>query len=220
MYAQNESEFLKGNFFLSVTTILSCVSLPGDKDFLLYSTTTGYNKLMEATASVGERIHECIQRYSMGDDVHLDEETRTPFENFHGMNLNLQGINAEFWLHHDKYGYAGSADLFAYYKGKRTLVEIKTGQYRITAGWQVAAYYMAMKHLGMNPEGVIGLQIHRGGRDNNVFEYKHIDSCFTAFLCCLNIFRMANYNKLKKLNWRFLNEEPVVPKEGICIKVV
>lgn len=221
VYADTLEDYLRGDFYLSVTTVLSCVLLPGDKDFLLYSQRDTYDLMMERTAAVGDSIHSLIQNYVMGNPhLEFDEAVRPAFKGFCSLGLNLKGIDAEIWLHHDKYGYAGSADLFAYYKGQRTLVEIKTGQYRITAGWQLAAYYHAMKHLGLNPEAAIGLQLHRAGDDMKVFEYQHIDSCFSAFLCCLNIFRMANYNKLKKLNWRFLNEEPVVPKEGICIKVV
>lgn len=208
-YAESEEAFEQGDFLISATTILSCVQDQSTKDFLLGCDRQTFEKIMTSSAEAGNEIHQACQDYLMGSPGNT--KYKGAYENFIKLasSLNLKGVRMEVPVHSFKYGYAGTCDGLVNIGEQVAAIEIKTGKYKITAGWQLAAYFYALNDAGIQIDKMIGIHVHRNGEEFSKFMYQHTESCFKAFLAAFDVFRMVNFNKLKKLNWNKLLVSPL-----------
>lgn len=210
VYAESEDALKAGEFYISVTTLLSVVADRDFVSFLQVKTKQEKDKIFDEAANHGSEIHTLIQKSMDGEECELGEYEK-PVSNFLELcaKNSIEIADHEIQVHSD-YGYAGSMDFRGTIGDKTCAIEFKSGKYLIQAGWQLAAYYKAYEEItGETLDCMIGIQCHRNGEDKNIFRYRHIDSCFVAFLSAMNVFRMIYFNKLKKLNWKFLMESPV-----------
>lgn len=208
LYARDKEALNSGDFYLSVTTVLSIIKSDKDVNYLLSTTKQRSEQTLLETGLIGDEIHEDIQAYLMGK-VHDPKHIRQ-LENFIKLHGSANGIAVEKQIHSETYGFAGSCDGIVNHEDP-TVIEIKTGQFRITAGWQACAYAKALEEAGYlkTTPKVVCYHIHRNGIEFNKFNYTHIDSCYDAFLSTLNTFRMFYFNELKKLKWKFLLTPPI-----------
>lgn len=207
LYAENQQELDAGNFYVSVTTILSIICGRDHKNMMIGMSSENYRETMDRTADIGTRLHNAIQADLMDKPCELSNDLQKPYQNWLALKAkeSISAIEIEKVLASEEYGYAGSMDWMGFHGEAEAVFELKTGRYPITTGWQLAAYKKVV-----DPENVMkmrGIHVHRNGEDVGVFRYQHIDSCFNAFLSARNCFRMFYYNELKKLNWKFLNKE-------------
>lgn len=207
-YSESDDHFKAGDFFIGVTSALSIIKTQEDVNYLLSTTRPKMELVLNETAEIGNEIHEDIQNYLM--QKKFEPRRIQCLENFIKLHGDANGISIENAVASKKYGYAGSYDAIVDLENP-TVIEIKTGQFKITAGWQASAYAKALEEIGYvkQPMGVVGYHIHRNGVDAKRFIYEHVDECFLAFLSVLNAFRMLNFNKLKKMNWKHLLVNPV-----------
>lgn len=109
---------------------------------------------------------------------------------------NLEFIDAEFTCWSDKYGYAGTADWGATMSGMLVLGDTKTGNgvYSDT-GMQVAALAKADFIMTQNgrelpmPKWDRCAVLHLRPTFAKLVPIEHVDSCFRAFLGCLELFK-------------------------------
>lgn len=204
LYAENDIELAAGNFYISVTTILSIICGRDERNFMITSSPDYYKSIMETASDTGTQIHKAIQADLLGQP-YSTEGIEKPIENWKKLKEkhNLTATTTEIQVVSEEYGYAGTLDWEGTIENEPAVFELKSGLYQITAGWQLAAY----KHC-LDPENkkkMVGVQVHRNGKDFGIYRYQYVDACFKAFLSALNCFRMYYYNELKRLDWKFLN---------------
>lgn len=135
----------EGNKYISVTQVLDSVPAPYLKKYWIKNTPEEIEKRKTETAGQGSSLHA---------QSHAGKEDR--------LNLLLEELKMETIASEvvvvSKNGWAGQADRFVQYQGKRWVIDIKTGGHGIVA-FQMAAYSLAANERGANIEamGVINL---------------------------------------------------------------
>lgn len=212
---QAEEMIAAGEGFLSVTTILDIWEPKQLKDWRSKTSAGKIAKTMSSAANTGTLIHDIIQK---SFDTPLDwssvpETVRKAIENWQSLKSEklISASYVETPVVSNKYGFAGRVDFVGTVEGERGVADIKTGYYSTKAGHQIAAYKYALEESGKEKDlGMYCFHVHRDGiRKAASFKYEHHEECWLAFLSALNLFRMAYYNELKKLNWRYLNVNPL-----------
>ena len=212
LYAANDLAMEAGHFFISVTTILDCMIDDEERNFYIETNREAFDKIMSSTANTGNEIHEAIQTYASGNSINHSPIVAKCVNNYVEIKEehNIKIEQFEKRVFSEIYGYAGTLDMIGTCDGRPTVFEIKTGKYKVKAGYQACAYKMAYEELYKDKDhDVAVLKIHRNGREKGLFKYEHIDFCFEAFICAFNLFVGLNYNTLKKLNWKYLNISPI-----------
>lgn len=109
----------------------------------------------DSPSVIGDVVHGWVERYVKGEPVNpQDDEVRQApqtakwmyqrFLNFANGKYEPKFTDSEFTVWSNRYGYAGTADLSAYVKGKHLLIDLKTGRdVYPDYGLQVAAYAKA-----------------------------------------------------------------------------
>jgi len=219
VYAESEEAFYQGDFYPSVTTILGLLADDAFKKTMISMNERQFNTMMDKSAELGTRIHNKIAKDLLGTpEEPLDDEIPA-MTKYLGLKKkhNLRADRAEITVYSDQFGFAGTTDFLD--EQNNILGEIKTGKYLITAGWQACAYKYALEEMGISRDlSVVGVHVHRNGKEASLFKYQHFESCFTAFLSALNCWRMMYYNKLKGMKWKHLNSCPV--KQETRLKVI
>ena len=57
--------------------------------------------------------------------------------------------------------------------------------------------------------GLVGIQIHRDGREPKVFKYEHLEWVITKFLHTLECWKHENFQTLAKMEWPYLKRDCV-----------
>jgi len=212
IYAQTAHDALQGDFYVSVTSALDVFVDYAHKQFLLQSTPDTYGAIMKRTADMGTLLHGMFEAHLLGKPVDITQETEKPFQNFLELaeKHKLRASGTEMQVVSKTYGYCGTLDFFGLMDGELTIIDFKSGNSKISHGWQCGAYLYAYNEMtGNSVNKMAVVQVHRNGRDKKVLKYVHNDSCFEAFLSCLNVFRMGYFNELKKLQWKYLLQNPL-----------
>ena len=127
----------------------------------------------------------------------------------------LKIMRSEKKVYHNKYGYAGTLDLEGLVEGKRTVIDIKTGNTLYPEAFLQAAAYLKAREQETGkkyPGGVIIVRLSKkveeaGKTIVEPFEARkdeEVDIHFKAFLNCLSLYRwqaiMRKREQIKKLN--------------------
>ena len=93
--------------------------------------------------AIGTRAHQAVESYLLGQAPVLDDETTPLFEQYlrfeHDWRFTPEW--SEGMVVSERYGYAGTFDLIGKLKGKRALIDVKTGSFLAPEmGLQLAAY--------------------------------------------------------------------------------
>lgn len=199
----------EGQKYISVTQVLDVAMHFRLKKWLANTSVKKAKETKYKTANLGTRFHNMVERDLTGQHVVCPAELKMPYENWQKLKSekNIKAFKTEQMVNSTVYGYAGSLDIFGTFEDRACIMDIKTGRYDVKAGWQLAAYRQAfLEGSGYKKEelGMVGLQVHREGKDVNTFVYEHIDFCFERFLCCLEIFKGLYFYKLNKMKWPWL----------------
>lgn len=211
-YAESEEHYQAGDCYISVTQVLDHIVHHKLKSYFQKNSYNFQLKHKEKTANVGTAIHEAIEADLQGQTPTLTPETEKAFTAWKRFKkkYDIAAKYVELSVYHPTKRYAGTVDILGSFKPENSdrlataVMDIKTGRFGIKTGWQLAAYYHALKELGYAPDGMVGLSIKRTGEPGTPFVYQHIDSCYKAFLASLYTFKMLYYNKLAKMNWKGL----------------
>jgi len=91
---------------------------------------------------IGTRAHKAVEALLAGQDPVLDPDTAPLFDQYQRFveDWRFTPEWSEAAVCSERYGYAGTFDLYGKVGGRRALVDIKTGYVAATAGIQLAAY--------------------------------------------------------------------------------
>lgn len=213
-YAESREAFNRGDCFISVTKVLDVVVHEKLKNWWIQNSKNAVKKRSTETADLGTAIHEVITLDLKGELKRpelLHESLKPAFEQWlrlkekHGITSYK---NEAFVF--SEMGYAGAADIQGLFDGERAVMDIKTGSYSIKAGWQLGAYRNAIHEMTGEWIGAVGLHIKRDGTIGTPYKYVHHDYCFKAFESALFCFTALYFNKLKRMNWKYLNQTVTV----------
>lgn len=188
-----------GEKFLSVTLILSCVVHEKLKNWFIKNSQNAVKKRSSSTAEIGTNIHTMVE--TDGKDCppelegHLKEWTR--LKQLH----NIKPIFNEKLVTHPL-GFAGQVDLYADTEFGKTVIDIKSGRVTTQAGWQMAAYRLALLASGYPVDAMAVISIPRDGKPAKLFKYEHIDFCTQRFLSAFECFKGLYWSKLDKIGFK------------------
>lgn len=200
-----------GNQYVGVTTVLEVAVSKTLKKYFTNNSAASQEKRLKETGATGTRLHEIMQADLMGEVVAgLNEAELKCFEQWLKLKKE-EGIVAatsdiEVQVVSKLFGFAGTIDMIGMHKGRRCIMDIKTGSYSVKAGWQMAMYRLAFKEQYGELLPVVGLSIHRDGKPAKSFEYQHYEFTERMGLCCLEIFKGLYFTKLKEMGWDYLTE--------------
>jgi hypothetical protein len=180
---------------------------------LLESAKKAHSDTKSKAADVGTMIHDWVSDY-LKALIEKREPPKRPVNKemqnaidgfFEWVKQNkLKVIKSEQKIYHKKYGYAGTLDLEGMVNGKRTIIDLKTGNALYPEAFlQASAYLKAREHeTGEEyPGGVIILRLSKEDPIKRVSAFEaqkdeNVDEHFKCFLYCLGIYKWQQ--KVKK----------------------
>jgi len=201
-----------GEGYLSPTTILSnAVANPKLSQWYKKTSEKKIYTTVNNAADFGTKAHEYFENILNNKEFTPEETHKLHIEAFKKWILeeDLKVIGTEMAVTSNHLGISGTTDCIATIKGDMCVLDWKTGnRYSVTNGWQLALYRMAAIEMGLVEEdcGMMGVQISRDKAEIKTFKYQHIDFCEQAFIHALGVFKALYFNKLQKLNWKWLKE--------------
>jgi hypothetical protein len=151
-------------------------------------------EVLARAAEFGRHVHLAVDLYNkrMLDEASLDPALAPYLADWHSFLRDAAAnvLKSECRLVDPKLGFAGTLDTVVLIRGKRVLVDVKTGQVPRTVGPQLAAY----KHLY---ESTTHNRIHRRlcvqltGEGYRVHEQNN-PADWSVFLSALNCWRFIN----------------------------
>lgn len=208
-----------GKLYISVTKVLDVAVPESLQNWWKKNTPKAIDKKSGAALTHGSTLHNALETYVKTKVV--PEGSRDFIEQFIAWAAftGLELEQSEVAVASDELGHAGTLDLLGTLKGKPMILDLKTGRnYGIKTGYQLAAYKYAWEEMtGTFGYGMAG--IHATLQDTiltpdgeqqvyafKLFEYEHMEFCLQRFLCCLEVWRGLYFNKLKALEWPWLND--------------
>lgn len=213
-----------GKRYISVTQVLDVAQHKSLTNWFKNNSKTKINKAVTYAADIGKELHTIVENDLKTGHIPIDlkENLKAAVVNWlkKKEEYKIKAVMTEQIVWSDKYGFAGTLDMFISGKFRKTynIADLKTGTYSIKTGWQVAAYrqaFLETQKYKPNEVGCVGISIHRDGKEPNIFEYEHIQPCFSAFLHCLGIFKMLYFNQLDKSGWEYLKHDHMKEYYGI-----
>lgn len=173
---------------------------------LLENARRAHTETKNKAADIGTLVHKWVQDYVSAiakketpPKRPVNKEMKNAIDGFFkwAKENRLQIIRSEQKVYHDKYGYAGTLDLEGLVNGKRTVIDLKTGNALYPEAFlQASAYLKARERETGNkyPGGVIVVRLSKEDptRHISAFEAKKdedADKHFKCFLYCLGIYR-------------------------------
>jgi hypothetical protein len=178
-----------GKPYISVTTILKSLQPHKLQNWLRKTDAKKIEGVSSKAANAGTEIHQEIEKklsgqvYVLPDFINkwLDENIK-------------ETVLTEPVLCHEKYKYAGSADLIA----NKRIFDWKTGRGSTQHGHQMAAYYLAALEMGIEVDGFSTVYIDMKKEEVKEFAFTHLDFCIDAFLHTYQAYKALNFYLLQK----------------------
>lgn len=184
-----------------------------------YAHTQAKNK----AADVGILIHEWVANYVLAISRKekppkrpVNKEMKNAIDGFFKWaKINkLTIIRSEQKIYSKKWKYAGTLDLEGIVNGKRTIIDIKTGNALYPEAFLQASSYLKAREEETGkkyPGGVIVLRLAKEDKEREItaFEVKKdedVETHFKCFLNCLSIYRWKMMEKKKELNNKLNNK--------------
>jgi len=183
-----------------------------------------HTQIKDEAASIGKMIHAWVSSYVKAlakkktpPKRPINKEMKSAIDGFFkwAKKSQLKIMRSEKKVYHNKYGYAGTLDLEGLVEGKRTVIDIKTGNTLYPEAFLQAAAYLKAREQETGkkyPGGVIIVRLSKkveeaGKTIVEPFEARkdeEVDIHFKAFLNCLSLYRwqaiMRKREQIKKLN--------------------
>jgi len=203
---------------VSVTTILSnAVANPKLAAWYKKNSENKINKVKSETADFGTQAHEMFEKVMLAKHGDVFEYPPTLLKHIEGFikwktEHNVKALHTELNLVSEEHGFAGTVDFIGEIDGKVCVADWKTGtRWSITNGWQMSAYRRMAIEAGLVDEscGLYGLQVNRETAEVKAFKYEHLDFVELAFMSSLQVFKSLYFNKLQKLEWKWLQKRSV-----------
>ena len=188
---------------------------------LLEGARAAHRQTKDKAADIGTLIHEFIGNYIKAliekktpPKRPVNKEMKNAVDGFFKWvkENKVAVIKSEQKVYHSKYKYAGTLDLECMVNGKRTIVDIKTGNALYPEAFLQAAAYLKAREQEIGkkyPGGVIIVRLSKEDPERHIsaFEVKKdedVETHFRCFLYCLGIYRwqveMKKQNLINNLN--------------------
>ena len=183
--------WVDGKFTPAVTRILDEAAPVAFalRQFFLRNTVDSAKKILEETGVFGSMIHADIERLLKGEELDLTKhETKAKkhlmsFHNwFHEFKPDMDSLKPESTIASLKHRYAGTLDLACTRKGKKWIIDFKTGSgiYH-NHELQLAAYRGAYEEMHNTKVDHVAI-VRTGSRHKVGYEVKEVKKPFKAFL--------------------------------------
>lgn len=216
--------WLNGRPFLSVTEILKII----DKPALMYwfGKEVYYAMLQDPTLaerdalaapykksdkakSRGSTIHSIVEAYkTTGDQIEtVPEDLREYAGAFYDFMRDVKPeiLFNEKSLVSEKWGIAGTLDMYAKIGDRNFIVDVKTGKdIYMEAGLQMSAYAEMMmdNDFAVDEIAVLLLETGKDGRATGKYKFQTMKRDFKAFRACLAVYKYINAEKLEKVGYQ------------------
>jgi len=191
---------------------------------LLEEARKAHTQIKNEAADIGSMIHQWVSDYVKAISEKktppkrpINKEMKAAIDGFFkwAKKSQLKIMRSEQKLYHDKWGYAGTLDLEGIVEGKRTVIDLKTGNRLYPEAFLQAAAYLKAREQETGkkyPGGVIIVRLSKKVEEAGKviiepFEVKkdeEVELHFKAFLNCLQIYKwqmaMRKREQLNKLN--------------------
>ncbi len=148
-YQDSRFYVLNGEYYPSVTTILSCY--PKEYFFFEWLKNNGANSeiIRDKAAEVGSNVHKAIEEFLKGQELNFEHYTidewaliNKAFDFF--SRYKFTNIETEFNLVRPDLGYGGTIDFIGTLDGVRYMIDFKTSNYMSDAMFMQLEAYNAM----------------------------------------------------------------------------
>ena len=191
---------------------------------LLEEARKAHTQIKNAAADIGQMIHKWVSDYVKAISEKktppkrpINKEMKAAIDGFFkwAKKVGLKIMRSEKKVYHNKHRYAGTLDLEGLVEGKRTIIDIKTGNALYPEAFLQASAYLKAREQETGkkyPGGVIVVRLSKkveeaGKTIIEPFEARkddEVDIHFRAFLNCLQLYRwqaiMRKREQIKKLN--------------------
>jgi hypothetical protein len=191
---------------------------------ILEAAKKNHSQAKNVAADIGTMIHDWLSNYLKAllerktpPKKPVNKEMKAAIDGFFrwAKDVKLKVISSERKVYHDKYKYAGTLDLEGIVNGKRTIIDIKTGNSIYPEYFlQASAYLRAIeKENGKQYNGgVVILRLSKKVEEKGqiivepfeAVKDERVDLHFKTFLACLQVYRWQMFLKkeaqLKKIN--------------------
>ena len=191
---------------------------------LLEEARKAHTQIKNEAADIGSMIHQWVSDYVKAISEKktppkrpINKEMKAAIDGFFkwAKKSQLKIIKSEQKLYHDKWGYAGTLDLEGIVEGKRTVIDLKTGNRLYPEAFLQAAAYLKAREQETGkkyPGGVIIVRLSKKVEEAGkviiepfeVEKDEEVELHFKAFLNCLSLYRwqaiMRKREQIKKLN--------------------
>lgn len=216
-YAKDKASFHRGDFYVSVTTVLDILNEAWIKAWFKKHTAEHIDNVLKQAGDAGNALHKAVEEDLLGRPYTISPELMPAMDNWHVLKAkhSIVGKEMELVVFNNEWGYAGRVDAVVEFEGRPVVMDLKTGKYSIKTGYQLAAYKYALELMGKYKDlGMVGVHVPRGGEEAKTFVYQRYDYCFTVFCAAWTAWRGVNFNKLKGMGWKKLKDEVQIFKVG------
>jgi hypothetical protein len=206
---------------VSVTTFLDqAVANPGLTSFFKNNSAKKIEEIRSRTSQFGTDVHALFEKILLGKDLGAYPKDYQPhIDTFHAWRKQhrVKHHYCELSLVSEELGIGGTCDFLGEIDGKLVVADWKiTSRFKITNGWQIAAYrYMIKENLGLDV-GMVGLQVDRRTALPKMFTFEHLGWCDIRFKAALEVFKGVHFTKLAKEEWPWLHKNALfAAKKGV-----
>lgn len=194
---------------ISVTTILDqAIANPGLTGFFKRNTEKKIEEIRSTTAKFGTDVHALFEKVLTGQDLgNIPLHYQPHVDTFHAWRKQnrVNPWHCEISMASEKLGIAGTADFLGEINGQLVVADWKiTSKFKITNGWQMAAYRFMIKENFNLDVGMVGLQVDRRTALPKMFVYSHYDWCEDKYFAAIEAFKGVHFTKLNKIAWPWL----------------
>lgn len=179
---------------------------------LLEGARTAHTQTKNKAADIGTLIHNWVASYVAAivkketpPKRPVNKEMKNAIDGFFkwAKEDKLVIMRSEQKIYHDKWKYAGTLDLEGTVNGKRTVIDLKTGNALYPEAFLQASAYLKAREQETGkkyPGGVIIVRLSKENPEKHIaaFEVKRDEDVDTHFKCFLNCLQIYHWQQLMK----------------------
>jgi len=154
----------EGNFYPSITTVLSLQDKPGLKKWRETVGEKEAKRISQDSMRIGTAVHQMAEFYLSNYIIKLKDEDKKIVDTFNRLRFLLGNINNivgnEIALYSDLLRVAGTADCIAEYNGVPSVIDFKTSRKPKKEVW-IDDYYMQTFAYKLMFEEMTGIEIQQ-----------------------------------------------------------
>ena len=154
----------EGNFYPSITTVLSLQDKPGLKKWREAVGEKEAKRISQDSMRIGTAVHQMAEFYLSNYIIKLKDEDKKIVDTFNRLRFLLGNINNivgnEIALYSDLLRVAGTADCIAEYNGVLSVIDFKTSRKPKKEVW-IDDYYMQTFAYKLMFEEMTGIEIQQ-----------------------------------------------------------